>query len=137
MEQRAAIARLSLAAMAHGRRFWTAGWAGWIWWLRLARLAARSGLWITVWAVLWRTTVVWGILALVAAFAPWFIHDETFSDDLFPHAVGIGVLTAIILTISSLLSVSGSIRPPLGISIADTLVSAATFALLIIIPAWT
>jgi hypothetical protein len=90
-----------------------------------------------VWAALWRTAIVWGILALAAASAPWFMHDETFSTDLYSQASGIAVLTAIILVISTQLSISGSIRPPLGIIIPDITVSAATFALLIILPAWT
>jgi hypothetical protein len=133
-ERRAAIARLSLAAMEHDRRFWTAGW---IRWMRLVRLAARPGFWITLWSVLWRTAVVWGIFASAAEFAPGLIRDETFSDDLYQHAFGIALLTAALIAISALLSVSGSIRPPLGISIADTTVSATTFVLLIIITAWT
>jgi hypothetical protein len=129
-ERRAAIARLSLAAMAHDRRLWTAGW---IRWLRLARLAARSGFWITLWAVLWRTAVVCAIFTLAEAFLPW-VNNRS---DEFGGGVGryilIALVTAATLTISALLSIFGKIRPPLGISIADTAISAATFVLLIII----
>ena len=96
-ERRAAIARLSLAAMEHDRRFWTVSWISWV---RLVRLAARPGFWITVWAALWRTAVVSLILmiALFAAFrfafAPWLMFETTFFDDFFWHYVlGIGALT--------------------------------------------
>ncbi len=133
-ERRAAIARLSLAAMEHDRRLWTAGWLRW---LRLVRLTARSGFWITLWAVLWRTAVVCAIFTLAEAFVPWVDNRS----DEFPEGIGryivIALLTAVTLTISTLLSISGKIRPPLGISIADIAISAATFVLLIIIvTAW-
>jgi hypothetical protein len=133
-QRRAAIAQLSLAAMEHERRFWTAGWTRW---LRLSRLAARSGFWITLGEVLWRTAAVWGIFALAIGITPPLIKDDTFSLDLFQHSLVVAALTAVILAISTLLSVSGSIRPPLGISIADITVSATAFVLLIIMTAWT
>jgi hypothetical protein len=132
-ERRAAIARLSLAAMGHDRRLWTAGW---IRWLQLVRLAARSGFWITLWAVLWRTAAVCAIFQSAEAAAPWFSRGEEFGESIGRYIV-IALVIAMILTISALLSISGRIRPPLGISIADTAVSAATFVLLIIIvTAW-
>jgi hypothetical protein len=49
----------------------------------------------------------------------------------------IALVTAVTLAISALLSISGRIRPPLGISIVDTTVSATTLILLIIVvTAW-
>jgi hypothetical protein len=138
-ERRVAIARLNLAAMEHDRRFWTAGWMGW---LRLLRLAIRPGFWLTVWAALWRTAVVWVILMLAMAavfkfvLAPSVGPAGTFSDDLLQHFLWIGGLTAAIFTVSALLSISGSIRPPLGICIADTFVSAIMLAILTILGVW-
>lgn len=130
-ERRAAIARLSLAAMGHDRRFWSAGW---IRWLRLVRFAARSGLWPTFWAVLWRTAVVLVIFGLAAAssVAVWLNFGKTFSDDLSEQAGAIGAVTGVTLTVSALLSMSGSIRPPLRICIADIGVSAIMLTLITI-----
>jgi hypothetical protein len=130
-ERRAAIARLSLAAMDHDRRFWSAGW---IRWLRLVRFAARSGFWLISWAVLWRTAVVWLIFGSGAAIVigAWLNSEKMFSDDLIQQAGAIGGVTAITLTISALLSVSGSIRPPLRICIADIAVSALMLTLITI-----
>jgi len=131
-ERRAAIARLSLAAMEHGRRFWTAGWMQW---LRLARLAARSGFWITFWAVLWRTAVVWTIFGLgvfAVAAAGSLVPAKKSFDDLPYDVFGNAVVTTVILTILALLSVPGSIRLPLGICIADTAFSAIMLGLVTI-----
>lgn len=128
-QRRAAIAQLSLAAMEHDRRFWTAGW---IRWLRLSRFAARSGFWITVWAVLWRTTVVWMIFGSGAAFVinEWLIPEKTLSNDVVEHAAVIGAITWVVLTISAILSIPGSIRPPLWICFIDTVISAIMFSML-------
>lgn len=120
--QKAAIARLILAACDGGRLPWSVGWRQF---RRCTSLAGRPSFWLGVWAALWRLGIVWlaiyvgaGLLDEVTG------RTQFYEGDLLQYSILLAICTAIALGIVIRLSVPGNVRPPRRVYVLDTIVCA-------------
>lgn len=118
--QRAAIARFMLSALERAQGLWKVSWLRY---MRLARLAGRPNFGRCLWSAAWRCALVWlSVAALLANLARGFPEKNPYMFELF---LSIGVLSLL-----TRFSLSGRLRAPLRIRLADIAVWGGFFAAL-------
>ena len=118
--QRAAIARFMLSALERAQGLWKASWLRY---MRLARLMGRPNFGRCLWSAAWRYALVWlSVVAVLASLAPRFSDITSYISEPY---LSIGVLSLL-----TRFSLSGRLRAPLRIRLADIAVCGGFFAAL-------
>jgi hypothetical protein len=121
--QRRAVAQFLLEANEPPDRLCPLSWTQVV---RLNWRAGRPAVWPTLWAVSWRSSLVWTVIA-------WATIDYVDSSGTTFLA---GVLGAAAMAPLALLSIAGRFRPPRTAWLVDTAVCAGISALLAVLATW-